>query len=84
MSNNQNNNTRKVITKTDDSDYSTIRERAQKISFAKVQELLQRNVSKTVSKTYTQYTRDLLDTYIQSPLNNIDSIREVSRFLTRV
>ena len=84
MSNNQNNNTRKVITKTDDSDYSTTRERAQKISFAKVQELLQRNVSKTVSKTYTQYTRDLLDTYIQSPLNNIDSIREVSRFLTRV
>ena len=84
MSNNQNNNTRKVITKTDDSDYSTTRKRAQKISFAKVQELLQRNVSKTVSKTYTQYTRDLLDTYIQSPLNNIDSIREVSRFLTRV
>ena len=84
MSNNQNNNTRKIITKTDDSDYYTTRERAQKISFAKVQELLQRNVSKTVSKTYTQYTRDLLDTYIQSPLNNIDSIREVSRFLTRV
>ena len=81
---NTQNNERKVITKTDNSDYSSIRERAQKISFAKLQELLQRNVSKNLSKTYTQYTRDLLDTYAQSPLNNIDSIREVSRFLTRV
>lgn len=60
------------------------RKRAQKISFAKLNELLQRNVSKNLSKSYTQYTRDLLDTYAQSPLNNIDSIREVSKFLTRV
>lgn len=81
---NTQNNERKVITKTDDSDYSVKRERAQKISFAKLQELLQRNVGKNLSKTYTQYTRDLLDSYAQSPLNNIDNIREVSRFLTRV
>ena len=39
---NTQNNERKVITKTDDSDYSVKRERAQKISFAKLQELLQR------------------------------------------
>lgn len=75
---------RKVITKTDESDYSTKRDRAQKISFEKIKELLQRNVTKTVSKTYTQYTRELLDTYAQSPLNNIDNLREISRFLTRV
>lgn len=74
----------KVYTKTDDSDYTLERRQAQKISFAKFQELLQRNVNKTVSKTYTQYTRDLLDQYAQSPLNSIDNIREVSRFLTRV
>ena len=74
----------KVYTKTDESGYEVERKRAQKINFAKFQELLQRNVSKTVSKTYTQYTRDLLDQYVQSPLNNIDNIREVSRFLTRV
>ena len=74
----------KVYTKTDESGYEVERKRAQKINFAKFQELLQRNVTKTVSKTYTQYTRDLLDQYVQSPLNNIDNIREVSRFLTRV
>ena len=74
----------KVYTKTDESGYEVERNRAQKINFAKFQELLQRNVTKTVSKTYTQYTRDLLDQYVQSPLNNIDNIREVSRFLTRV
>ena len=74
----------KIYTKVDESGYDVERKRAQKISFAKFQELLQRNVTKTVSKTYTQYTRDLLDQYVQSPLNNIDNIREVSRFLTRV
>lgn len=77
-------NKSEVITRTDDQDFSITRNRAQKISFAKFQELLQRNVNKTISKSYTQYTRDLLDQYIQSPLNNIDNIREVSRFLTRV
>lgn len=82
--NEKENNVRKVYNKSDDPDYTVKRERAQKISFAKIQELLQRNVSKTVSKTYTQYTRDSLDQYIQSPLNNIDNIREISRFLTRV
>ena len=77
-------NERKVITRTAEDDYSLKRSQAQKISFAKIQELLQRNVAKTVSKTYTQYNRETLDTYAQSPLNNIDNIREVSRFLTRV
>lgn len=49
----------KVYTKTDESGYEVERKRAQKINFAKFQELLQRNVTKTVSKTYTQYTRDI-------------------------
>ena len=48
---NTQNNERKVITKTDSSDYSSTREPAQKISFAKLQELLQRNVAKNVSKS---------------------------------
>lgn len=74
----------KIINKADEPDYSLERKQSQKISFAKFQELLLRNVNKTLSKTYTQYTRDLLDTYAQSPLNNIDKIREISRFLTRV
>ena len=75
---------RKIITRTNDDDYSLKRTQAQKISFAKIQEILQRNVSKTLSKTYTQYNRETLDTYAQSPLNNIDNIREISRYLTRV
>jgi hypothetical protein len=77
-------NERKIITKSNETDYTVERKKAQKISFEKIQELLQRNVSKTVSKTFTQYTRDLLDTYAQSPLTNLDNIREVSCFLTRV
>lgn len=77
-------NERKIITRNAEADYSLSRDRAQKVSYAKIQELLQRNVAKTVSKTYIQYNRETLDTYAQSPLNNIDNIREVSRFLTRV
>lgn len=46
--------------------------------------ILQRNPSKTFTKSFVQYTRESLDTYAQSPLNNIDNIREISRFLTRV
>ena len=78
------NNNPVITTKTAEQDYSLERKRMQKVSFAKFQELLQRNVTKTISKSYTQYTRDLLDQYAQSPLSNIDNIREVSRFLTRV
>lgn len=76
-------NERKVITKTENSDYSSTRERAQKISFAKLQELLQRNVGKTFTKTFTTYTKELLRTYIQSPNSNQDNLREISRFLCR-
>lgn len=71
-------------TKSNDGDYALKRERAQKISFAKIQEILQRNVSKTISKSFTQYDYARLEQYAQSPLNNLDNIREVSRYLTRV
>lgn len=74
----------RIISNSGEPDYTLKRDRAQTVNFDKIEEILQRNVSKTISKTYTQYTRDLLDTYAQSPLTNIDNIREVSRFLTRV
>lgn len=74
----------RIYTKNNDTDYELFRERAQKISFNKIQEIIQHNVSKRSNKTYTQYTREMLAQYAQSPLNNIDNIREVSRFLTRV
>lgn len=74
---------RKIITKTDESDFSLERKRAQKINFAKFQELLQRNANKTFTKTFTTYTKELLRTYITSPNSSQDNIREVSRFLCR-
>ena len=74
---------RKVITKTDDSDFSHKREFAQRMSFAKFQELLQRNVNKSFTKTFTTYTKELLRTYITSPNSNQDNLREISRFLCR-
>lgn len=78
-----NNNQTKIITKNDE-EFKPKREAAQKITFDQIQELLQRNITKNVNKTFTQYTRDLLDQYTANPLNSIDNLREVSRFLTRV
>ena len=60
----------KVYTKTDESGYEVERKRAQKINFAKFQELLQRNVGKTFTKTFTTYTKELLRNYISSPNNS--------------
>ena len=73
----------KVYTKTDESGYEVKRKRAQKINFAKYQELLQRNVGKTFTKTFTTYTKELLRNYISSPNNSQDNLREISRFLCR-
>lgn len=72
-----------VITRSNEQDYSLIRKRGQKISFAKFQELLQRNVNKTFTKSFTTYTKELLRNYISSPNNSQDSLREISRFLCR-
>lgn len=74
----------KMITKRPDSNgFEYKRERAQIVSFEKMRELLQRNVSKTSSKSFTQYTKELLRNYINSPVNNQDQLREISRFLCR-
>ena len=73
----------KMITKSEDEDFSSKRERAQKMNFAKIQEILQRNVSKNSNRTFMQYTKALIQQYLASPATNIDTIREVSRFLVR-
>ncbi len=52
-------------------------------NFAKLQELLLNNVKKTKSKTFTQYTKELIKQYIRNPYANINSIRNVSMFLER-
>lgn len=54
-----------------------------KINFEKVKELMLQNVGKTKSKTFVQYTKERLKTYIRNPYSNIDNIRNVSAFLAR-
>lgn len=66
-----------------DNGFTVKRERAQTINFAKMQEILQRNVTRSVNLTFTQYTKNLIQQYFLSPANNIDNIRAVSRFLCR-
>lgn len=66
-----------------DGDFSYKRDRAQKISFAKMQDILQRNPIRNVNKSFIQYTKDLIKNYVQSPASNQDALREISRFLCR-
>ncbi len=57
---------------------------AQMINFQELQRILQQNISKGTSKTYTQYTKEKLQSYIKSPLANIDNLRDISAFLYRI
>lgn len=59
------------------------KEERRKMQFAKLQELLLNNAKKTKSKTFTQYTKELVKKYIQNPYANIQNIRNVSMFLER-
>lgn len=73
-----------VITVPADSNgYTVKRERAQTVNFAKIKEIMQRNVARGYNKTFAQYTKDLIKTYVQSPNANQDTLREISRFLCR-
>ena len=73
-----------IITKSkNDDEFKPKREAAQKLNFEKLKELLQRNVNKGFTKTFTQYTKELLRQYIVSPVANQDVLREISRFLCR-
>lgn len=77
------NETKMINKRNEDNEYYTKREHAQKINFAKIEEILQRNISKNSNKSYTQYTKDLIKTYLLNPASNLDTLREVSRFLVR-
>lgn len=78
-----NNRTRQLVTPSHTSDYDMKREQAQTLTFEQLQELVQRNVSRNVSKTYTQYTKDIVKTYLQNPASSLSRIIEISRFLER-
>lgn len=62
---------------------ASVRNSAMKIDFAKLQNLMLQTISKTSSKTYTQYTKEQLRNYITNPNSNIDNLREISAFLYR-
>ena len=79
----KNNETKFTTIPAGQSDFTYKRERAQTMTFAKMQEILQRNPVRNVNKTFTQYTKDLVKTYLQSPYTNQDTLREISRFLAR-
>ena len=66
-----------------DSAFTYKRDRAQIMDFSKQLEILQRNPTTNYSKTFMQYTKELVKTYIQSPATNQDTLREISRFLWR-
>lgn len=59
-------------------------EQYRKMIFAAANQLQFGNLLKTVTPTYTQYTKDNYRTYIQNPSRNEKDIRAMSQFLTRV
>lgn len=78
------NNQIKITTKSSNEEkFKSKRESAQIFTYSVVNELIQRNVSKNLSRTYTQYAKDAIKGYLQNPASNLDNIREVSRFLER-
>lgn len=72
----------KMITKNEE-EFKPKREHAQKLTFAQLQQLIQRDVTKTLNKTYTQYTQDLTRSYLQNPASSLSNIIEISRFMER-
>lgn len=72
----------KMITKNEE-EFKPKREAAQKLTFTQLQQLIQRDVTKTLNKTYTQYTQDLTRTYLQNPASSLSNIIELSRFMER-
>ena len=59
------------------------RARAMFINRQEIAELLMRNVRRNVSKTFTQYTKEMIRQFLLSPALNQDALRSVSRFLER-
>lgn len=77
-------NETKIINQSDiDKENAPKRDFAQKLTFAQIQELVQRNVTKNVNKRYTQFSKDNVKTYLQNPATNLSNIIDISRFLER-
>lgn len=92
MAQSPNDKKRNIIPSAEKRDYSipsgqlskTFRQRGQIIDFAQLKSLLLQNVSRSSTRSFTQYAKSNIITYLRSPYANLDNIREVSRFLYRV
>ena len=58
------------------------RAQAMKLDYAKIQELLLQNVKHAKSKTFTQYTKDLIKQYGRNPYSKIENIRKNAAYLS--
>lgn len=58
--------------------------KAQVLNYAEFKNMIIQNAKKTVSKTYTQYSKESIQTYLLKPASYIDKIRDVSQFVYRV
>lgn len=76
----------KMITKSDE-DSKPKRESAlgfqKHLTFEQMLEIIQRNVTRNVNKTYTQFQKETVRSYLQNPANSLSNIIEISRFLER-
>ena len=72
----------KLITKNEE-EFKPKRESAQKLTFEQLKQLIQRDVTRSLNKSYTQYTQELTRTYLQNPASSLNNIIELSRFLER-
>lgn len=57
---------------------------AQAFNFAELKNILMQNVGKSSNRTFVQYSKERLQTYLTNPASNIDNIRDISAFLYRV
>ena len=53
------------------------------LNYEALQKIILQNISKTKSRTFAKYTKQLIKQYIQNPYSNINNIRNVSAFLAR-
>ena len=57
--------------------------RTRMLDFESVKNLFLQNVSKTTSRSFTQYTKSLVKQYLQNPQTNKDRLRGLSQYLFR-
>lgn len=53
------------------------------LNYDKLKEIMVQNVNRSRSKTFTQYTKELIKQYLKNPYSNSNNIRQVSSFLVR-